>query len=146
MNDNLLDNLYSNNPAYRQQRFNRDLGGQTQAARVQASQPQTSSPNQANSSEQVGELVDLIQTTNNKEDPTEFVEYTYKKGDTFGQVIKDLGLNTDKGLWGNDGDVAYYTQQLMDQGMLGSNGNIPIGTKIKLRKRGAKGTPPTAIA
>lgn len=65
------------------------------------------------------------------------IEYTYKAGDTFGQVIRDLGLGTDAGLWGDDGDVAYYTQQLVDQGALDSRGNIPIGTKIKLRRRGA---------
>lgn len=65
------------------------------------------------------------------------VEYTYKPGDTFGQVIKNLGLDTDAGLWGTDGDVAYYTQQLVEQGALDNRGNIPIGTKIKLRRRGA---------
>lgn len=65
------------------------------------------------------------------------VEYTYKAGDTFGQVIKDLGLETDAGLWGTDGDVAYYTKQLVDQGALDNRGNVPIGTKIKLRRRGA---------
>ena len=61
--------------------------------------------------------------------------YTYKPGDTFGQVISDLGLKTDAGLWGADGDVAYYTQQLIDQGALDARGNIPIGTTIRLRKR-----------
>lgn len=65
------------------------------------------------------------------------VEYTYKPGDTFGQVIKDLGLETDAGLWGTDGDVAYYTKQLADQGVLDNRGNIPVGTKILLRRRGA---------
>ena len=44
--------------------------------------------------------------------PKKKVSYTYKKGDTFGQVILDLGLNTSHGLWGPDGDVAYYTAQL----------------------------------
>lgn len=63
------------------------------------------------------------------------VEYTYKEGDTFGQVIKDLGLMTDNGLWGNNGDVKYYEKQLRDQGW--SGGNIPVGTKIRLRKRPA---------
>lgn len=60
------------------------------------------------------------------------VSYTYKQGDTFGQVIKDLGLNTYHGLWGEDGDVAYYTEQLHDQGIYG---NIPIGTTIYLTPR-----------
>lgn len=58
--------------------------------------------------------------------------YTYKNGDTFGNVLKNLGLTTNKGLWGSDGDVAYYTQQLRDQGI---NGNIPVGTTIRLKKR-----------
>lgn len=60
------------------------------------------------------------------------VTYTYKKGDTFGQVICDLGLKTSHGLWGPDGDVAYYTAQLNKQGIYG---NIPIGTTIKLTPR-----------
>ena len=60
------------------------------------------------------------------------IEYTYKRGDTFGQVIKDLGLNTKKGLWGSDGDVAYYTKQLREQGIPGM---VPIGTKIRLKRR-----------
>lgn len=64
--------------------------------------------------------------------PKKTVSYTYKKGDTFGQVILDLGLNTSHGLWGADGDVAYYTEQLHEQGIYG---NIPIGTTIYLTPR-----------
>lgn len=60
------------------------------------------------------------------------VKYTYKAGDTFGQVICDLGLKTSHGLWGPDGDVAYYTEQLHQQGIYG---NIPIGTTITLKPR-----------
>lgn len=60
------------------------------------------------------------------------VEYTYKKGDTFGQVLLDLGLSQPENLWGDDGDVAYYTKQLRSQGI---NGNVPIGTKISLLPR-----------
>lgn len=60
------------------------------------------------------------------------VTYTYKKGDTFGQVICDLGLKTSHGLWGDNGDVAYYTEQLHKQGIYG---NVPIGTTIKLTPR-----------
>lgn len=60
------------------------------------------------------------------------VTYTYKAGDTFGQVILDLGLKTKHGLWGPDGDVAYYTEQLHEQGIWG---NIPIGKTIKLTPR-----------
>lgn len=59
----------------------------------------------------------------------EVIEYTYKQGDTFGQVINDLGLRTWHGLWGPDGDVAYYTKQL------GIVGNIPIGTVLKFEPR-----------
>lgn len=63
---------------------------------------------------------------------TNKVSYTYKTGDTFGQVILDLGLATGHGLWGDDGDVAFYTRQLHEQGIYG---NIPIGTTIKLTPR-----------
>lgn len=71
------------------------------------------------------------------EDTTDVVEYTYQPGDTFGQVIKNLGLESGNGLWGSNGDVEYYTQQLMDQGIWpdGTRGNIPIGTTIKLKRR-----------
>lgn len=67
-----------------------------------------------------------------KDSSDEYVEYTYKPGDTFGQVILDLGINTNKGLWGSDGDVAFYTKQLRQQGIPGM---VPIGTKIRLKKR-----------
>lgn len=60
------------------------------------------------------------------------ISYVYKSGDTFGQVIKNLGLATDHGLWGTDGDVNYYTQQLHQQGIYG---NIPVGTTIVLAPR-----------
>lgn len=60
------------------------------------------------------------------------VKYTYKQGDTFGQVIVDLGLKTSHGLWGNDGDVDYYTNQLRAQGI---TGNIPVGKQIVLTPR-----------
>lgn len=60
------------------------------------------------------------------------IEYTYKQGDTFGQVIVNLGLATSHGLWGDNGDVNYYNTQLHEQGIYG---NIPVGTTIRLRKR-----------
>lgn len=65
-----------------------------------------------------------------KKDPT--IYYTYKQGDTFGQVITDLGLKTSHGLWGADGDIAYYNKQLATQGI---TGNIPVGMTIKLTPR-----------
>lgn len=73
--------------------------------------------------------------SNTNDNATDTITYTYKPGDTFGQVLLDLGLQTDRGLWGENGDVRYYTQQLIDQGALDRNGNIPIGTTIKLRRR-----------
>ena len=78
---------------------------------------------------------------NKTESNEEIIEYTYKPGDTFGQVIKDLGLNTSAGLWGDNGDVEYYAKQLepqlWDSGVWdrGSRQNIPIGTTIKLKRR-----------
>lgn len=68
-------------------------------------------------------------------DDAEKVEFVYEPGETFGQKIIDLGLATDNGLWGDNGDVAYYTQQLWDQGALDENGNLRIGKTITLRKR-----------
>lgn len=84
----------------------------------------------ANTTGETPTNVDTTQTVD-----TDVVEYTYKPGDTFGQVINDLGLRTNNGLWGANGGVAYYTQQLSEQGILDENGNLPIGTTIKLRRR-----------
>ena len=67
--------------------------------------------------------------------PTKKVRYVYKQGDTFGQVICDLGLKTSHGLWGPDGDVAYYTEQLINQGALDSRGNVIVGREIVLTPR-----------
>lgn len=53
----------------------------------------------------------------------------------FGQKIIDLGLATDKGLWGSDGDVQFYTKQLYEQGAIDSRGNLKVGVPIKLKKR-----------
>ena len=60
------------------------------------------------------------------------VWFTYKSGDTFGQKILELGLGTGHGLWGADGDVAYYTNQLHEQGIYG---NLPLGVDIWLKPR-----------
>lgn len=67
--------------------------------------------------------------------PSKKVHYVYKQGDTFGQVICDLGLKTSHGLWGPDGDVAYYTRQLEEQGALDANGNVIVGREIVLAPR-----------
>lgn len=61
------------------------------------------------------------------------VWYAYKQGDTFGQVLKDLGL--DEGhLWGDDGTVKYYTDQLWatQPEVFDQNGNIKIGVPFYL--------------
>lgn len=63
---------------------------------------------------------------------TDTTFYTYKDGDTFSDVIKKLGLTSDNGLWGSNGDVAYYTQQLREQGIPGM---IPVGKTIRLKGR-----------
>lgn len=68
-------------------------------------------------------------------DEGETVSFKYEPGDSFGQKIIDLGLATDNGLWGEDGDIAYYTRQLRDQGALDSYGNIILGKSWKLKKR-----------
>ena len=67
----------------------------------------------------------------------EYVEFTLTKANDpnyrgFGQKIIDLGLNTDNGLWGENGDVAYYTKQLNDQGIYG---NLPVNKTIRLKRR-----------
>ena len=76
-------------------------------------------------------------TNNGTDTSDEVIAYTYQPGDTFGEVIKKLGLATGNGLWGTNGDVNYYTQQLVDQGIWSDNipKNIPIGTTIKLKRR-----------
>lgn len=62
------------------------------------------------------------------------VKYTYVKGDYFSKVLKKLGL--DEGhLWGKTGTVAYYTQQLIEQNMLDSRGNVKIGKEFTLTRR-----------
>lgn len=70
-----------------------------------------------------------------KESAEDIVTYTYKPGDTFGQVLLNLGLSDGTNLWGQGGDVDFYTQQLREQNALNSLGNIPIGTTIRLRRR-----------
>lgn len=69
-------------------------------------------------------------------EPDNKVWYTYKPGDTFGQVIKDLGLGEGH-LWGDDGTVAYYTNQLRETqpDVFEPNGNIKIGVPFYLIPR-----------
>lgn len=99
-------------------------------------------PTTENTTDKKTDTTDTTETTKPTEeaklastDDSDVVTYTYKPGDTFGQVVLDLGLGTANGLWGANGDVDYYTKQLIDQGALNAYGNIPIGTTIKLRRR-----------
>lgn len=82
--------------------------------------------------ETVTETVTETTTPKGEEKATDTVEYTYKPGDNFGNVLIKMGLSDGRNLWGPNGDVAYYTQQLNNQGIYG---NIPIGTTIRLRRR-----------
>ena len=80
---------------------------------------------------------DNTKSSSNDSTTGEEVTFTIPKANDpnyrgFGQKLVDLGLATNKGLWGADGDVAFYTKQLHDQGIYG---NLPIGVPIKLKKR-----------
>ena len=69
-------------------------------------------------------------------EPDNKVYYTYVQGDTFGAVLKKLGL--DEGhLWGDDGTVKYYTDQLWatQPDVFDTNGNIKIGVEFYLIPR-----------
>lgn len=64
------------------------------------------------------------------------VWYTYKAGDTFGQVLKNLGLD-EGNLWGDNGTVKYYTDQLWatQPDIFDERGNIKIGIPFYLIPR-----------
>lgn len=62
------------------------------------------------------------------------VTYTYVKGDYFSKVLVELGYDEGK-LWGEDGSVRYYTNQLIEQGVLDSRGNVKIGVPFTLTRR-----------
>lgn len=59
------------------------------------------------------------------------ISYTYKYGDTFGQVLVNLGLDGGQ-LWGSQGTVRRYTKQLIEQNMLDANGNVYVGKPFTL--------------
>lgn len=69
------------------------------------------------------------------EDEDDYITFSYQPGDTFGQKIIDLGLATGNGLWGDNGDVNFYTKQLIDGGYLDANGNVKLGVPIRLKRR-----------
>lgn len=65
--------------------------------------------------------------------PTE-ITYSYIPGDYFSKVLVKLGL--DEGhLWGETGTVNYYTNQLIEQNVLDSRGNVKLYTPFTLRRR-----------
>ena len=66
--------------------------------------------------------------------PSEIITYVYVPGDFFSKVL--VQLNLDEGnLWGQNGTVVYYTNQLIEQNMLDSHGNVKLGTPFTLIKR-----------
>ena len=64
--------------------------------------------------------------------PTGDITYSYVPGDTFGQVLLNLGISDGAHLWGAGGDVEYYTQQLIDQNVLDRRGNVLLYTPFTL--------------
>lgn len=62
------------------------------------------------------------------------VDYKYVKGDYFSKVLVKLGLDEGK-LWGVDGTVKFYTNQLIEQNVLDKNGNVIIGKPFTLVRR-----------
>ena len=66
--------------------------------------------------------------------PTKGITYTYVKGDYFSKVLVELGLDEGR-LWGEQGTVAYYTKQLIEQNMLDVTGNVKIGVPFTLISR-----------
>ena len=98
----------------------------------------TTSPDELQGKSKAGS--NLPKDVKAEEDSDEYVTFTLPRANDpeyggFAQKILDLGIATDKGLWGADGDVAFYTQQLYDQGALDDNGNLKIGVPIRLRRR-----------
>ena len=67
-------------------------------------------------------------------EPSDSVTYTYVYGDYFSKVLIELGLD-EGNLWGEDGTVAYYTRQLIEQDMLDFRGNVLVGVPFTLTRR-----------
>ena len=66
--------------------------------------------------------------------PSEGIVYTYVYGDYFSKVLVNLGLD-ENNLWGEDGTVNYYGQQLKEQNMLDAHGNVIVGVPFVLTER-----------
>lgn len=110
---------FGNGGAWRQVMDKLEKDGNVEQAQEQ---PQKQPQEPAASEEKVQEPAEV----------EEAYEYTYKPGDTFGQVLMKMGLSDGSNLWGPNGDVEYYRKQLHDQGLYG---NIPVGATIRLKKR-----------
>lgn len=67
-------------------------------------------------------------------EPSNEITYTYSKGDYFSKVLVELGLD-ENNLWGANGTVRFYTQQLIDQNALDYRGNVIIGKPFTLIRR-----------
>lgn len=67
-------------------------------------------------------------------EPGDKINYTYVYGDYFSKVLVKLGLD-ENNLWGANGSVIYYTNQLIEQNMLDSRGNVYIGKEFTLTRR-----------
>ena len=121
----MLDNYESYIEKYRNQKAEAEKASKTESSNATSASANTNTNTNTNASSSddgtTGEEVTFTLTRGN--DPN------YRG---FGQKIVDLGLATNKGLWGKDGDVEFYNKQLHDQGIYG---NLPIGVPIKLKKR-----------
>lgn len=67
-------------------------------------------------------------------EPAKQITYTYVKGDYFSKVLVKLSLDEGK-LWGKDGTVRFYTNQLIQQNVLDRRGNVIIGKPFTLTRR-----------
>lgn len=67
--------------------------------------------------------------------PSGDITYSYVPGDTFGRVLLNLNLSDGAHLWGAEGDVEYYTKQLIEQNMLDARGNVILYTPFTLTKK-----------
>lgn len=98
-------------------------GGNTEGGNTEGGTPETPNVN-SNDSGDLGS--------------TDTFDFQINPGDNyngFGSLLSQLGEVSEFGLWGEDGDVAFYMDQLRDQDALDANGNIKIGQFISLRRR-----------
>lgn len=66
--------------------------------------------------------------------PTGVIKYSYVPGDYFSKVLVELGID-EGNLWGESGTVKYYTNQLIEQGVLDYRGNVKMNTPFTLEVR-----------